>query len=104
VFLTLSERLSILSILPTKGDFVTLKVLNKLKMGLAPSEKEIKEWGINQDIENKLVHWEKNVEAEIPVGEVATGIIVDSLRDLDKSKTLPIELFEIYEKFIPTTE
>ena len=104
MFLTLSERLSILSILPTKGDFVTLKVLNKLKMGLAPSEKEIKEWGINQDIENKMIHWEENGEAEIPIGEAATGIIVDSLRDLEKSKNLPIELFEIYERFIPTTE
>ena len=73
-------------------------------MGLAPSEKEIKEWGIDQDIENKMISWEENGEAEIPVGEVATGIIVDSLRDLDKSKNLPVELFEIYEKFIPVTE
>ena len=104
MFLTLSERLSILSILPTKGDFVTLKVLNKLKMGIAPSEKEIKEWGVHQDVENKMVHWDENGEAEIPIGEAATGIIVDSLRDLEKSKNLPIELFEIYERFIPSTE
>ncbi len=51
-----------------------------------------------------MVHWDENGEAEIPIGEAATGIIVDSLRDLEKSKTLPIELCEIYERFIPTTE
>jgi hypothetical protein len=99
-----SERISILSLLPDKGDYVKLKVLMKLKMSVGLTEDEIKKWGVRQDLENGMVRWDDNGEADIPIGEVATGIIVDKLRDLDKGEKLPINLFDLYEKFIPTTE
>ena len=104
MILSVQERISILSLLPDKGDYVTLKIIMKLKMSVALNEKEMKEWGVSQDIERGMVHWEENGEANITIGEVATGIIVDALRTLDKGKKLPANLFDLYEKFIPTTE
>ncbi len=104
MILTLQERLAILSILPSQGDFVTLKVLDKLRMSVALTEKEIEDWGVEQDLEAGNVKWKENGEAEIPIGELGTGIIIDSLRNLDKSKQLSIDHFSIYKKFVPTIE
>lgn len=104
MILTVQERMALLSLLPDQGDYVTLKVLMKLKLSIGLTEEEIQKWGVRQDLENKMVYWDENGEAEIPIGEVATGIIVDALRKLDKTKQLPVNLFDLYEKFIPTTE
>lgn len=100
MILTLQERIATLSILPEKGDFVTLKTLNQLRLSLALTEDEIKEWGVSQD-DDGLVSWTSSDEVEIPIGEVATGIIVDSLRKLEVNKDLSVDLLSIYEKFIP---
>lgn len=102
--LAVAERIQLLQILPTKGDFATAKILSQLRLGLGLTEDEFKEWGVRNDPEAGMIHWDKNGVAEIPIGEVATGIVVDTLRDLDKKKELPVELIEMYEKFIPTTE
>lgn len=104
MILSVQERLSVLSLLPDKGDYVTLKVLMKLRMSVGLTEDEIKKWGVGQDLEKNIAYWDENGEANIPIGEVATGIIVDALRELDKGKKLPSNLFDLYEKFIPTTE
>jgi len=102
--LSVADRLVLLQILPDKGDYVTLKVLTTLRLNLGLTEEEIKMWGVEHDQASGKVSWEENGIAEIPIGEVATGLIVDALRDLERDKRLPIQAFELYEKFIPTTE
>ena len=99
--LSVNERVTLLSMLPTRGDYVTLKVLSQLRLGLSFTEEEIKNWGIVNDAANQRVSWQIDGETEIPIGEVATGIIVDSLRELDRGKNLPFEAMGVYEKFIP---
>jgi hypothetical protein len=98
--LNLLERLVIQKILPKEGDFVTLKVLNSLKLTLAPSEEELKEFELkNQD---GMITWNSkgSEEREISIGEKATDIIVNALKDLDKNKKLTQEHYTIYEKFV----
>lgn len=102
--LSVAERLGILSILPVRGDYITLKVLNQLRMNLAFSEKELKEYGIIEDKETERVNWNSDVTVDIPIGEVASDLVVNAFVDLDKRKELPANLLELYEKFIPTTE
>ena len=104
MILTVAERLGLLQILPMKGNFATLKILTQLRLTLSFTEDEIKEWKIVEDKENQRVNWGVDGVKEIPIGETATGMIVDALRELDRKKDLPITLFGIYEKFIPTTE
>ena len=98
--LTLLERLMVLSVLPKEGDHATLKVLQNLKMSLAPSEEEIRNWGITS--EEGKTFWKENGVADIPIGEIASDIIVKTLRRLDKEKKLPEQAMSVYEKFIPT--
>lgn len=104
MLLTVAERIILLQVLPTKGDYVTLKILTQLRLNLGLTEGEFKKWGVTNDPEKQMIRWEENGVAEIPIGEVATGMIVDALRDLDKKKELSVESMTLYEKFIPTTE
>ncbi len=102
--LSVAERLGILSILPIRGDYITLKVLNQLRLNLAFSEKELKDYGVVEDKEKQRVDWSSDAVVDIPIGEVASDLVVRAFRDLDKRKELPANLVELYEKFIPTTE
>jgi hypothetical protein len=94
------ERFTIQRILPQEGNFATLKVLNTLKMSLAPSEEEHKKYEIKT--EEGLITWNQlgKEESEIEIGEKATDLIIESLKKLDESKKLTNEHFSIYEKFI----
>jgi len=104
--LNLLERFTILKILPQEGNFATLKILNNLKSVLSPSEEEFKEFEIKPHVvdgkqTDKIVWNAKGQEErEIEIGEKATDIIIESLKDLDKSKKLINEHFSIYEKFV----
>lgn len=102
--LSVAERIKLLQAIPTKGDYATLKILTQLGLNLGLTEDEFKKWGVNVSEDGTRVGWKTNGVAEIPIGEVATGIIVDVLRKLDREQELPSELMGIYEKFIPTTE
>ena len=102
--LTVAERIGILSFLPVRGDYLTLKILNQLRMNLAFTEEELKDWEIVEDKENQRVSWNFEGAIDIPIGEVATAIIEECLKDLDTRKEIPVNLLDIYEKFIPTTE
>jgi hypothetical protein len=102
--LSLYERLMLLGMLPREGNYVTLKVLNNLKLSLAPTEEEIKEWGIVVNMEKNQTTWAINGETEIPIGEKATDIIVAAIKKLDRENKLPMEAMGLYEKFIPKEE
>ena len=104
MILNISERLTVLNFLPQEGNFATLKILGELRMNLSYTEEESKEWGIESDEEAKMIKWKENGETDIPIGEKATGIIVDELRKLEKGNKLTDLILPVYEKFIPTTE
>jgi hypothetical protein len=104
MILSVTERLGVLGILPQEGNFVTMKILNELRLNLSYNEDEMKSWGIKVDEETLRITWDENGEAEIPIGEKATGIIIDELRKLDTQNKLTDQSAPIYEKFIPTIE
>lgn len=81
-----------------------MKILGDLRMSLSYTEEETKEWGIEINEETQMVTWVENGEAEIPIGEKATGIIMDELRKLDRENKLTTQAMPIYEKFIPAIE
>jgi len=101
MILNVHERLVLLSIIPKEGDYVTLRILRELRMALGLTEEEIKKWNVVQA--DTRVTWDENGEAEIPIGEKAMGIIIDTLRELSNRNKLNENSLELYEKFIPTT-
>ncbi len=101
MILNVHDRILLLGILPKENNYATLKILDELRMNLSYSEDETEEWGIVVDMDNNQVSWDENGEADIPIGETATGIIVDELRKRDKQEKLTLSLVPVYEKFIP---
>ena len=104
--LTLSERFATLKILPAETNFVTLKIVRDLQDSLSLTEKETKEWEVESQVApdgSVRTRWnEKGVKAEVEVkiGEKATDVIVDALKELDKTNKLTTEHLSIYEKFV----
>jgi hypothetical protein len=100
--LTVIERISLLGVLPTEGNFVTLKIVRQLREALSFTESEIKTLSIRQ--EGDQVMWNALAEApggaEIVIGEKATEIIAESLKKLDQQGKLTEQLISVYEKFV----
>lgn len=100
--LSVLERLMAIGVLPAEGDYATLKILNQLKLSLSFSEKEYEEFGIVVDMENDRTTWTTDGVTEIPIGERATDIIVNALKERNRKKTLSADMMSLYEKFIPS--
>jgi len=102
--LSILERIVLLKVLPKEGDYATLKILTNLRLSLSFTEEEIKKWGITSNPKEGSTSWSENGEAEIPIGEKATDIIVSAFKKLNREKKLMPEMMGTYEKFISTTE
>lgn len=113
--LNVNERFTLLGILPKEGNFLTLKILRKLREELSFNESEIKALGfkspgqtyVNDDgvtitVPDNSLHWDPRAPQtkEFDFGAKATELITDVLKELDKQKKLTDAHFSIYEKFL----
>jgi len=100
--LTVLERIILLGVLPAEGNFLTLKIVRKLREALSFTEDEHKTLEITQN--GDTIRWKGENEdpagKEIEIGEKATDLIVESLKQLDEQKKLTEQHFSLYEKFI----
>jgi hypothetical protein len=97
------ERLTVLSLLPQKGDIVTLRTVNEYigKVGL--TEEEIEKHKIVQQPDGQ-VKWKSNDMTtdiiDIEFGDTAKGIISKELKALEERKELTFQYMSLYEKFV----
>ncbi len=100
--LDVRERLILLSILPAEGNFITLKVVRKLRESLSFNEEELKTYRFVQ--EEQRVTWDDKAEQSklIEIGTQAKIIIQNELKKLNDADPpkLRDEHYSIYEKFI----
>jgi hypothetical protein len=100
---TLGERITLLGVLPKEANFVTLKIIRSLEGRLSFTEKELKDFDIKFNARGSSYSWNKEgaeYEAEVEFGEKATDIVVEQLKELDKTEKLTGQHFTVYEKFI----
>jgi len=98
--LTVLERLVLLSVLPKEGDFVTLKLVRKLRENLSFDEAEIKELNFAQDGDQVRWNEKASITKRINIGEKMSDLIQGALKKLDDEKKLREEHFSLYEKFV----
>lgn len=98
--LSVSDRMSLLAILPAQGDITTLRILRELRESLSFSEEEHKQFGIVVDGAN--IHWDGNCNSstDIPIGPKAQEVVVASLHDGDKKQILTDAHIGVWDKFI----
>lgn len=99
-----------MQIIPTEGNFVTMKIMKDLMSDLGFSEEEIKTCGIETKFQPNgqgQVIWkpEKAEETkDIKIGDVAKVVIKDKLISLDKTNRITIGLLPLYERFVEGEE
>ena len=127
------ERIILLNILPEHGDFVTLKLVRKMRETLSFSEKEIEQidfvnhWqcprckkaGVSASVmqcpdcevymkPSGQVTWNDkkaaNVIKDVKLGGAMTKMCSDALQRLCDEEKLGEEHFTLYEKFVEGTE
>ncbi len=96
------DRFVLLNILPPEGDIATIKIVHRLRMELAPTEKEYKDYNIKQ-LEGQVT-WDDVMEKkrgpqEKKIGPKAFSIIEAAFEKLNKEKKLTEGHLETYERF-----
>lgn len=104
MLLRVRDRLFIIDILPQVGDYTTLKVVRTMREALSFSEEEHK--NLKFVHEGNGVAWDEGADSpvDIAVGEVATNIIVDALKELNSRRLLKDEFLPLYEHFVEGEE
>ena len=112
--LSVFNRLILLNILPKEGDFTTLKIVRQMREDLSFNEEEVKlcafkhsgetvvdENGVEEVVPEGQIKWrELEKPKDITLGEKATDIIVETLKQLDKGKKLTDQHYGLFEKFV----
>ena len=103
-----AERIYTLEILPKEGSFVTLKILKDLQDKLSFTEKEYKEMDIKvkKTESGEEITWNSagGKELDIEIGEKASDIISEALKELDSQNKLSMKLFSLYNKFVNVSD
>jgi hypothetical protein len=95
--LNVLERIMLMQVLPTEGNYITFKMLIELKSSLTFSEKEYKDLGIAEH--DGQITWKKSSEKEIPIGDKMTEVIKGALKKIDDEGKINQQLFSLFEKF-----
>ena len=95
------DRMILLNILPKEYNFTTLKIVRKMREDLSFSEEEHKALDFKQ-VDEGRIQWKHDADKpkEISIGEKATDIIVEVLKQLNDDKKLQDQHYSLYEKFI----
>lgn len=123
--LNVYDRMTLINVLPKQGDITTLRIVNKLREALSFSEEEHKALqfqrvyhcqvcgedtlkptcekcgGVGAWKGRMIWRREADVPADIPIGEKATDIITEALKDLNRQKKLTPAHLPLYERFVP---
>ncbi len=110
VELTLFERFIVLSLLPPKASFLTMRMLQELQMELAPTNEEVLKAGLITDLRTGGVTiddpddpekgWDKVEPKEIVFVEVTKALVDAALEKLDKEENITAQHMSVYIKFI----
>ncbi len=101
--LGVGDRIVLLSILPSAGDLLTVRIVHDLKQALSFSEEEHESLQIK--VEGDKITWGGDDEVkEIPIGPRAHVLVGDTLKELDKEKAITEDHLGLWEKFIDERE
>lgn len=97
--LNVPERLILSNLLPEKGNFETMAIVESLREKLFLGEEEIEEFEVTRKGEG--YSWgEKGIEEiDIDLGIKGTAFLLELLEKLDKKEELTLHQYNIYKKF-----
>lgn len=98
--LTILDRFAVMSILPTKGSFLTINVVDRLRKKLLPTPDEIERFSIVDTPSG--VRWNDDGEAprEFSLDQAERDLIEEELIKADKAQSLTRDAVGIYRMFV----
>jgi hypothetical protein len=100
MLLGVKERFVLQRVLPVEGNLITLRIVRDLQRELGFSEEELAKIGFVTEGAQTTWNVDGDIAKDVPIGEVAKGVIVDALKELETSKRLPMDCLDVYEKFV----
>lgn len=99
MLLMVRDRLTLLEILPREGQSITLLIVMELLKQLGFTEIELSILNFEQT--DKGLKWDELPgPVEVPIGEVATKIITDRFKQLDKQGKLKLFYMPTFKLFV----
>lgn len=99
VELSVLERLTLLNILPERGNVATLRIVRTLREDLSFTEEEIETFGVTLE-EDRVLWDESKTEARgYTFGAVQQKVIVDALQKLDEEGAVELQHLDLMDKF-----
>lgn len=102
--LSVSERLTLLGLLPDESNFAGVKEIYRLRQLLGLTDEEAKELEVSPGAVSGTIQWNPDkalgLIVDIPMGEWITEVIRGELRSLNEKSILKVEFMSLYEKFI----
>jgi hypothetical protein len=98
--LGIDDRITLLSLLPKVGNFITLKMVRTLENKIGFSAEELKRCEITQN--GDIVHWSqsKATQKEIDFADAEAELIKSQLMALNAEQRLTQNMVSVYEKFV----
>lgn len=97
--LNVQERLTTVNVLPEKGNFETMKIIEALRKILYPSEEEVKTFEIKQSGNNISWNLEGAKGVVLKFTKAQKEFILKTLNELSDKKEVTLAQYEIYKKF-----
>ena len=103
VKMKMRDRYAALALLPSKGEFKTLRYVGAAREALAPSEEEISKYKIKENPQMGKVNWSAEADkegVEIELSEVIILSLKEKLTELDSKKELLVQHTSLYEEIV----
>jgi hypothetical protein len=98
--LTVKERLALQTLLPKETNFITLRLVRKLREDLSFDDEENKALQFKVDGDRLTWDFSSEMVKEIEIGETLMAVISKDLQKKDEQNKLTEDLFSLYEKFV----
>jgi hypothetical protein len=98
--LNIQERLTLIGVVPQKGNFETMSTIENLKLLLYPSEEEVKKYNIKQSEDR--IEWSAEASTEpveIPMTSVQRDLILKELNRISQEENLLYPQYSIFKRF-----
>lgn len=99
MILGIIDRINLLSILPERGDIVTLKLVKDLTEKIGFSEEEIRDANLRQEGDKVLWETAKSTIKDVELSAKGVVFLYEKLKELSDKGNLDIKMVELFDKF-----
>jgi hypothetical protein len=96
--LNIQERLTLVNLVPEKGNFITMSIVDGLRLILYPSEAEVKKFDLKQD--DRLLTWneEGSKKTEVKISDSQIDFLMDQLEKKSIAADLDFLQYSVYKR------